>query len=58
MSEYDAAKAVEMADLRDAVIEAARAYMDGLQERDFDGTYIKGRALKHAVEALEAAEGE
>ena len=53
MSEYDPIKAVDMADARDAVIEAAKAYKHGWHNgQNMD-------VLRDALfEALLAAEGE
>ena len=55
MSEYDPIKAVDMADARDAVIEAAKAYCAGVNGLPGSTADLD---LYRAVEALLAAEGE
>ena len=56
MSEYDPIKAVDMADARDAVIEAAKAWLHSASPRDErDHVYCRHR-LGEAIETLEAAE--
>ena len=54
MSEYDPIKAVDMADARDAVIEAAKVYMELLPDHP-QGRYAYDN-LEIAVDALLAAE--
>jgi hypothetical protein len=56
MSEYDPVKAVEMADARDKVIEAAKAFYEKEKHRRLLLPHDK--ALFDAVQALQALEGD
>lgn len=57
MSEYDAKQAVAVADARDAVIEAAKAFYVERQEPD-SGHSIEELTFWQAVRALQEVEGD
>ena len=56
MSEYDPIKAVDMADARDAVIEAAKAWRSEREQRYIGHGAPEAFDLASAVEALQEVE--